>query len=170
MDQAKVQGLQDLLLKFEGRIGPNSLWQGAIVILAIAIVLQVLSALLGFLGLIFSLLGLALLYPLFCIYAKRFHDAGKPAIWTLAVLAGIWVGAIVLGMLLAPLYMGSAITAAQTGNMGSFALQAMIVNVLVAIVLHLGAAFIVNRFLKADPGPNAYGEPAADAASPNPLA
>ena len=86
MDQAKVQGFQDLLLKFEGRIGPNSLWQGAIVILAIAIILQVLSVLLGFLGLIFSLLGLVLLYPLFCIYAKRFHDAGKPAIWTLAVL------------------------------------------------------------------------------------
>ncbi|MEN0651938.1 MULTISPECIES: DUF805 domain-containing protein [Hyphobacterium] len=170
MDQSKVQGFQDLLLKFEGRIGPNSLWQGAILILAVAIVLQVLTFLLGALGMIFGLLSLALLYPLFCIYAKRFHDAGKPAVWTIAVLAGIWVGAFVLGLLLAPLYMGNAIAAAQSGNIYSFGLTAMLVNIVVAIILHLGAAFVVNQVLKADPGPNAYGEPVADAASPNPLA
>ena len=169
MDQSKAQGLQDLLLKFEGRIGPNSLWQGAIVILVVAVILQVLTFLLGALGMIFGLLGLVLLYPLFCIYAKRFHDAGKPAIWTIAVLAGIWVGALILGMLLAPLYMGNAIAAAQSGNVYSFGLTAMLVNIVVAVILHMGAAFVVNSVLKSDPAPNAYGPPPVDAASPNPL-
>lgn len=170
MDQSKAQGLQDLLLKFEGRIGPNSLWQGAIVILAASIILQILAMILPFIGIIFSLLGLALLYPLFCIYAKRFHDAGKPAVWTLAVLAGIFVGALVLSALMAPFYIGSAINAANTGQVYSIGITGLIVNIIIAAVLHLGAAFIVNRVLKSDPAPNQYGPPPVDAASPNPLA
>lgn len=170
MDQAKAQGLQDLLLKFEGRIGPNSLWQGAIVILVVAIILQLLSVLLGFLGIIFSLLGLALLYPLFCIYAKRFHDAGKPAIWTLAVLAGIIVGGMILGAIMMPIFIGSAITAANTGQVYSFGFTGFLVNAIITAILHLGAAFVVNQVLKSDPAPNAYGPPPVDAASPNPLA
>lgn len=170
MDQAKVQGYQDLLLKFEGRIGPNSLWRGAIIILAAALIIHLLTALLPVLSLIFFLLSIALLYPLFCIYAKRFHDAGKPAVWTLAVLAGIWLGAIVLSMLLSPMIIGGAAAAVRTGNAYSFGFQIMIMQMVITTVLHLGAAFVVNRQLTADAGPNAYGEPVADAASPNPLA
>ena len=154
MDQAKMQGLQDLLLKFEGRIGPNSLWQGTFVILAVALVLNILGIIIPGIG----ILGLLLLYPVFCIYAKRFHDAGKPAIWTLAVLGGM----LVVSFVVAPMIMLSLIAAGTIGLLiGSF---------LISAVIYCGAAFVVNQVLKADPGPNAYGEPVADAASPNPLA
>lgn len=170
MDQAKIQGYQDLLLKFEGRIGPNTLWRGAIIVLAAALLLDLLGAIVPFLRPILWVFNLALLYPLFCIYTKRFHDAGKPAVWTLAVLAGVWLGAIVLGMLFAPMFWSGAVAAVRTGNMYAYSFQLAILNMVIAAVLHLGAAFVVNRFLTADPGPNAYGEPVADAPSPNPLA
>jgi|TARA_R100000455_G_C6264280_1_gene119528 uncharacterized membrane protein YhaH (DUF805 family) len=169
MDQAKVQGLQDLLLKFEGRIGPNSLWQGAIVILIVMVLLQLLGFLLGFLGMIFYLLTIALIYPLFCIYAKRFHDAGKPAIWTLAVLAGMIVAYMILNTLMAPFYMSNAVAAANSGAVYTMTFTALLVGWIITAVVHLGAAFVVNQVLKSDPAPNAYGPPPVDAASPNPL-
>lgn len=96
MDTAK---LQSLLITFEGRIGPNSLMQGTVAVFAIAIVINLLAIAIPPIG----ILAIALLYPLFCLYAKRFHDAGKPAIWTLAVLAGVFVGSMILSAILTPI-------------------------------------------------------------------
>ncbi|MEE2567238.1 DUF805 domain-containing protein [Hyphobacterium marinum] len=167
MDTAKFQ---ELLLKFEGRIGPNSLMQGAIVIMVIGLILNALTIIIPFIG----ILGWALLYPMFCIYAKRLHDGGKPAVWTLAVLGAYIVVGMVLSVILTPLIAGDMVAAAMRGDSAAalgmeFRLKSFIIAAIGTVVTHLGVAFIVNQFVKGDPAANAYGEPPADAASPNPL-
>lgn len=165
MDMARLQGL---LLKHEGRIGPNTLMQGAIAVLVLGLIINLLGILVP--GI--SVLGIVLLYPMFCIYAKRLHDGGKAAIWTLAVLGGMIVGSIVLSMILTPLFVGDAFAAAMRGenitSMG-WRMKSVMLSLIVSIIMHLGLAFVVNQFVKGDPSANAYGEPPADAASINPL-
>lgn len=166
MDTAK---LQNLLLTFEGRIGPNSLMQGTVAVFAIAIAINLLGIIVPFI----SLLGIALLYPLFCLYAKRFHDAGKPAIWTLAVLAGVLVGTMILSTILTPLFIGDVFAASMRGEtMTGFGwrLKSFVLGVLISGLTYFGAAFIVNQLVKGDDGDNAYGSRPADATSINPLA
>ncbi|WP_421792019.1 DUF805 domain-containing protein [Hyphobacterium sp.] len=165
MDIAK---LQNLLLTFEGRIGPTSLMQGTVAVFAVAIIIQLISIMLPFFGII----GLALLYPMFCLHAKRFHDGGKPAIWTLAVLGGILVGGFIISMILTPLLVGDMFAAAMRGEdvtgMG-YRLKSFLVGIIVGAATYFGAAFVVNQVVKGDPADNAYGPPPTDAASPNPL-
>lgn len=171
MDKAKIDEFKPLLLSYEGRIGPNSFWQGIIVVTAVAVVLQILAALTGFLGIIFSLASLALLWPYFCLYAKRFHDTGRGAIWVLAVLGGMFVAAMVIWAILTPALAGDAYAAAVRGGGAAFgfAIRSMILQVIMMILVHGGAAFIVAR-LKGTEGENPYGQPPVDAASMNPLA
>lgn len=165
MDTAK---LQSLLITFEGRIGPNSLMQGTVAVFAIAVLINILAIVIPFI----SILGIALLYPLFCLYAKRFHDGGKPAIWTLAVLAGVFVGSMILSAILTPLFVGDVFAAAMRGEtltgMG-WRLKSFVLGVLISGATYFGAAFIVNQLVKGDLAPNAYGLPPADAGSINPL-
>lgn len=165
MDTAK---LQNLLLSFNGRIGPTSLMQGTVVVFVLAIILQLLTLVLPFI----SILGLALLYPLFCLYAKRLHDGGKPAIWTLAVLAGVFVGGIILGMILTPLIIGDVMAMAMRGETPSgmsFRLKSMALGIINAGVIYFGTAFIVNQLVKGEAGENAYGPAPTDASSMNPM-
>lgn len=167
MDTAKFQ---ELLLKFEGRIGPNTLMQGAIVIMVLGLILNALSIVIPLIG----ILGWLLLYPMFCIYAKRLHDGGKPAVWTLAVLGAYIVVGIMLSVILTPMIAGDVMAAAMSGDSAAmmgmgFRIKSFIVAAIGTVVTHLGVAFIVNQFVKGDPEPNAYGPPPADAASPNPL-
>lgn len=165
MDTAK---LQNLLLTFEGRIGPNSLMQGTVALFAVAAILQLVSIVIPFIG----ILGLALLYPLFCLHAKRLHDGGKPAIWTLAVLGGMIVGGMILSMILTPLVVGDMFAAAMRGDdvtgMG-WRVKSVLVGLVVSAATYFGAAFIVNQVVKGDDGDNAYGSRPADATSINPL-
>lgn len=167
MDTAR---LQPLLLKFEGRIGPNSLMQGAIIIMVVGLILNALTIVIPFIG----ILGWALLYPMFCIYAKRLHDGGKPAIWTLAVLGVYILAGIILSMILTPLLVGDMMAAALRGesvevmSMG-FRIKSFVVAAIITILTHLGVAFGTNQVVKGDPAANAYGEPPVDAASINPL-
>lgn len=165
MDTAK---LQSLLITFEGRIGPNSLMQGTVAVFVIAIAINLLGIIVPFI----TILGIALLYPLFCLYAKRFHDGGKPAIWTLAVLAGVFIGSMILSAILTPIFVGDMFAAAMRGEnlsgMG-WRLKSFVLGVLISGLTYFGAAFIVNQFVKADAGANAYGEPPVDATSMNPL-
>lgn len=165
MDTAK---LQNLLITFEGRIGPMSLMQGTVAVFAVAILINILGIIVPFI----SLLGIALLYPLFCLYAKRLHDGGKPAIWTLAVLGGVVVGSMILSTILTPLFVGDMVAAAMRGEnlagMG-WRLKSFVLGVLISGITYFGAAFITNQLVKGDAGANAYGEPPVDATSYNPL-
>lgn len=165
MDIAK---LQNLLLTFEGRIGPTSLMQGTVAVFALAVVIQLLALVVPFLG----ILGLALLYPMFCLHAKRFHDGGKPAIWTLAVLGGVVVGGFILSMILTPLLVGDMMAAAMRGEdvtgMG-YRVKGLLIGLIVGAVTYFGAAFVVNQTVKGDPAENEYGSPQTDASSINPL-
>ncbi|WP_300376576.1 DUF805 domain-containing protein [Henriciella sp.] len=93
----------NLLFNPQGRIQKNRFWQG-LVLLTVASVIA--TALPVYLGSIFGLASLLLIYPYICVYVKRFHDAGTTGWWVIAV----WLGAVVLeiieGMILGPLFMG----------------------------------------------------------------
>lgn len=95
--------MANLLFNPQGRIGKNRFWQG-LVLLTVASV--IVTALPVYLGSVFGLAGLLLIYPYICVYAKRFHDAGTTGWWVIAV----WLGAVGLeiieGIFLGPFFMG----------------------------------------------------------------
>lgn len=79
--------LKHLLLSFEGRIGRQSYWTGALVLFGIAVVAAVIGAVLGEAGqALGNLVSLALLYPGLALAAKRWHDRNKSGWWSLIAL------------------------------------------------------------------------------------
>lgn len=74
----------NLFLNSEGRIGRQEFWIGSLIIMAVSGVLT--TALYGQ-GMvwpgIFSLVGLMLFWPVWCLNIKRMHDRGKPVIWAI---------------------------------------------------------------------------------------
>lgn len=93
----------DLLFNPQGRILKNRFWQGLVVLTVVSVIVTALPV---YLGTMFGLLSLLLIYPYVCVYAKRFHDAGTTGWWVIAV----WLGSVVLsfieGMLLGPVFLG----------------------------------------------------------------
>jgi uncharacterized membrane protein YhaH (DUF805 family) len=81
------------------------------------------------------------MFPLFVLLAKRFHDRGKGAIWTLPFL-GAYAAAI--AVLIPGDFKPEQATALQAG------LMALYLVLLIWIVVELGC-------LKGTAGPNAYG-------------
>jgi uncharacterized membrane protein YhaH (DUF805 family) len=69
-----------LLLSPQGRIARREFWPGFAAVMVASIVLNLIP-ILG------QLLGLLLLWPQFCIRAKRLHDMGKTALLLLIPLA-----------------------------------------------------------------------------------
>ena len=91
-----------LFFSFQGRIGRQSFWIGAVVFVAISIVAAVLDLALGTAnasgtGIIGVLVSLALIYPGLALAAKRWHDRDKSAWWILISLIPIvgWIWALV---------------------------------------------------------------------------
>ena len=69
-----------LLLSPSGRIPRREFWPGFAVVMVASVVLN-------FIPLLGQLLGLVMLWPQFCIHAKRLHDLGKSALLMLIPLA-----------------------------------------------------------------------------------
>jgi uncharacterized membrane protein YhaH (DUF805 family) len=105
----------DLFLKPTGRIGQKEFWIGIIIIIiANCINAWVISHINGLLS---NLVGLALLYPSYCVLGSRFADIGKTA--KLAFLPfGIMAAGFVLLIVGGLIAGGSAVAGSTGGAMG----------------------------------------------------
>jgi uncharacterized membrane protein YhaH (DUF805 family) len=157
-----------LFLSTSGRIKRQTYWIGWGCQFAAAIVLGLITSPISvYVG---SIVGLALLYPLYCIYAKRLHDLGKPG-----GLAAIPLALAVVAQGLS-LYMvatlglktgfaammggGGANQEAMMGHMGTV-MAISGVNALMGLV---GLVFwLVLGIAQSQEGPNPYGpEPGSE--------
>ena len=97
-----------LLTSFDGRINRAKFWAGIGMLIAIGIVAEIIDMALGLhagpygVGPVSFIAGLAFIYFVLAIYAKRWHDRDKSGWWSLItlvpVIGSIWI-LIELGML-----------------------------------------------------------------------
>jgi uncharacterized membrane protein YhaH (DUF805 family) len=97
-----------LLTSFDGRINRSKFWAGIVALIAIGIIAELIDVVLGLqvgpygVGPISLIVGLASIYFVLAVYAKRWHDRDKSGWWSLIVLVpvigGIWI-LVELGML-----------------------------------------------------------------------
>lgn len=90
-----------LFMSYAGRINRGKFWAGILVIFAGAFVAALVDNVLGTTfngmpyGFVYALYGLAALYSVFAVYAKRWHDRDKSGWWTLIalvpIIGGIWL-------------------------------------------------------------------------------
>lgn len=83
---------QNLFFSPHGRIGRQEFWVGWAVLFAAGIVIWLVSLLIPLLNVLFSL---AVIYPLTCVYVKRYHDLGVSGWWR-AVPYVVWVLAVIV--------------------------------------------------------------------------
>ncbi len=88
--------MTDFLFSFEGRIGRQTFWLKFVVpVLVIGVVLGIIDGLIGLGGVLGIIFQLAILWPTFAVYAKRWHDREKSGWWTLigliTVVGWIWI-------------------------------------------------------------------------------
>ena len=172
-------GLSGILFNPQGRIGPGEFWRGLIVLIGLSIVMSVVSvyAPMAIAGIV-SFAGILLIYPLICVYGKRFHDNGRTAWLVLVVLIGYIAASVLLTMILTPI-VAPNLEAAQmelsekmvAGEIGFAELMAesqalsggpvLIMQILVTLVASLLAGFFVAR-LESDPDENEHGPPTID--------
>jgi uncharacterized membrane protein YhaH (DUF805 family) len=90
-----------LLTSYEGRINRSKFWACIGIFIAGAIVATIIDNVIGttFQGLpygfVYVLYSLAMIYSVFAVYAKRWHDRDKSGWWTLIglvpIIGGIWL-------------------------------------------------------------------------------
>jgi len=88
-----------LLTSFDGRINRGKFWASVGLIFVGSIIATILDNVLGTkfsgkpYGFIYAIYALAMLYPAFAVYAKRWHDRNKSGWWSLILLVP-FIGAI----------------------------------------------------------------------------
>jgi uncharacterized membrane protein YhaH (DUF805 family) len=155
------------MLNPQGRIGPITFRNAAMILIAVGAVLSVLPAVSPALT-VLSFVSLVLIYPWLVIWVKRFHDAGKSG--------GMFLGVLVLWLivsLVATFFISaqfappqapvanpidlSAVMATVTAQAQATALPSTIVSAVISLAFVLAG----NALLRSDPEPNAYGPPHA---------
>ena len=160
----------NLLFSPSGRIGPAAFMKGMLVLAAISAALSFLPFISDGLVMIVGILSLVLYVPLVFLGIKRSHDAGRSGWFSIVLVLITWGVGFVLGLLLLPMFMGSAMdtaaieAASETGDMsavfdaaGEMAKKTAIPSAIASLVSFAVSAFIFNAINKSDPGDNQYG-------------
>lgn len=135
-----------LFLSLDGRIGRKEFWIGAVVLIGVGI----LANLLPIVG---PLVSLALIAPWTCLMAKRLHDFGRSA-WLVLI-------ALIPSAASAALGLFTALAATNAATMGAAFAGAGLTLAVSFIALIVSLGFLIWVGVKpGDPRPNAYG-PAA---------
>jgi uncharacterized membrane protein YhaH (DUF805 family) len=135
-----------LFASFDGRINRKQYWIGALILVAVAIVVSIVLGLLVSLetrafAVLTFLLQLALLYPAAALMAKRLHDRERPTYW----LAFLLVPSILQGLL-------SAMGVIDPVDPGALS------YVLGLVVFIIGVWFLIELgFMRGTDGANEYG-------------
>ncbi len=137
------------LLKFDGRLRRQDFWISFLIIFGISVVL-------GWIPLLGTLIGLALIWPNIAITVKRLHDMGKTGWLTLVPYVGGIIGAIVMvvggaGAFMAAAATGDASAVAAAGGLGAIGL-----GFLIMLVTGLGFLIWIG-ITDSQPGTNQYG-------------
>jgi uncharacterized protein DUF805 len=153
------------MLNPQGRIGPVTFRNAAMILITIGAILTLLPLALPALTAL-SFVSLVLIYPWIVIWVKRLHDAGKSG-WMFVVvlvlyLIASYVSSLFISAQFAPAQAPvanpndlSAVMASMTAQMQATALPSAIVSV----VISLAFVFAANALLRSDPAPNAYDLP-----------
>lgn len=141
--------LKHIFLSAYGRIGRGHYWLGlALLIVAYAVLSFVPGG---------SLIGLLLVYPAICLYAKRLHDFGKSAKW---ILLPVIVNVVAIP---ANFYFADPGAAAMT----ELTTEAMLYSVLALLSLVVQVGFLIWIGVpKGAPGTNRFGPPHGRRAAP----
>lgn len=151
----------NLFLSPKGRIGQKEFWIGIVSIFALGVVLGLVIP--NDMAMVESIISIVLLYPGYCVMAKRFQDMGKAPLLAAipyGLFAAVYVFALVGVLGMAGGVAGGSDAAAAGGvaalaGAGLFAIIGFVVWLV--FVIWAGVS-------KGDPGPNAYGPPPAGAA------
>ena len=155
------------LLNPQGRIGPVTFRNAAMILIAIGAILSLLPLALPALTAL-SFVSLVLIYPWVVIWVKRLHDAGKSG-WLFLVVLVLYL----IASFAASLFISAQFAPAQApvvdpadlsvmmANMAAQAQATALPSAIVSVVVSLAFVFAGNALLKSDPAPNEYGPPHA---------
>ena len=146
--------------------------RGAIILIAIGFVLNILPLISFQIGTLFGILGLILIWCWIVILIKRFHDGGKSGWMCIIPIIAFLLLSIVVGQIVTTMFAGDINAQlkelTQTGDLGAVlaatqelapeitkktALPSAIAGAAVSYVI----ALIVNSRINADPNDNKYG-------------
>ncbi|MEO9970696.1 MAG: DUF805 domain-containing protein [Hyphomonadaceae bacterium] len=174
--------LSGILFNPRGRINPAEFWRGLIMLIGASILITVISAYSPLA--VASILGIAsilLIYPLICVYGKRFHDTGRTAWLVILVFIAYMAISMILTAVLTPV-LAPEFAAFQTdlqekiasGEVGfvegmelaqaqSSGAPVLVMTIVTTLIASLLTGFIVAR-LASDPDENEHGMPSGGVA------
>lgn len=133
-----------ILVGSDGRLSPSEFAQGLVAILAVWAAFQILSLLPAIGGLI-SVLGflvlLVLAYSWICIFAKRFHDAGKSGWLAAAAALATVLASIVLSLILSPLTGPTLVVAGEQQSMMEVRPGLVFLNLVIGLIVNAGVGY-----------------------------
>lgn len=139
---------KNLFLSAQGRIGQNDFWIGFAILFVSGMILGMIP-----------FVGLLLIYPNVCVFAKRLHDFGKTG-WLYLVPIGITILLMIVGFMAggAAMFAGAAggDAAASAAALGSMGL--LMILIVLGLIVYFGFVLWVG-LAKGDPDTNAYGPP-----------
>ena len=163
----------NLLFSPKGRIGPSEFMKGMIILAVIGAALGLLSLVSVQAGMIGSVVGIAFLYPLFCLLIKRSHDAGRSGWMSLAWFVLLIIISVVVSQLVLMVMAGDAVKELELATeeavssgaglselmamTGEVAKKTAIPSAIASLIATVLGAFVINLLNKTDPDENQYG-------------
>jgi uncharacterized membrane protein YhaH (DUF805 family) len=168
----------NLLFGFKGRISPSDFMKGAIVVIVISFILNIIPFFNFQIGQILGYLGIILVWPIVVLAIKRAHDAGKTGWMSLLPVVALLIGTMIMGMVLTPMIGGDVYAdmqaaiekATESGDFAAImavgkdfgpalAKQTAFPMAIASAVLMFIIAFGYNAMIKSDPEENRFGMP-----------